>query len=114
MDRCGPLHESHVDRYLIPSPGWASHLCLTVSVSSLCFWASTSGRLEFSRAETQAILGSWGRKVVMVEVMTLVMGEVMTVVIEGVEMIMYVIMIMEVRTDSAGGGGKVTVLAKWR
>lgn len=35
-------------------------------------------------------------------------------VIEGVEMIMYVIMIMEVRTDSAGGGGEVTVLAKWR
>lgn len=33
-------------------------------------------RLEFAGAETQAILGSWGRNVVMVEVMTLVMGEV--------------------------------------
>lgn len=86
---------------------------LLVSESSLCFWASTSMRLEFAGAETQAILGFWGRNVVMVEVMTLVMGEVTTVVIEGVEMIMYVI-IMEVRTDSAGGGGEVTVLAKWR
>lgn len=59
---CGSLHESHVDRCL-SVPRWTFHLCLTVSRSSLCFWASGSARLEFADGETQVLSGRWGTKV---------------------------------------------------